>query len=90
MKTLDPRLAALGTRVRQFRQERGWTRVAAAKTAGISPRFFSQLEAGQGNISVRRLMDVADALEVELGQLMGGLSSPTTAGIGFPDGMPSK
>jgi len=81
MDSPDPRLAALGARIRQIRQERGWTRLAAAKTAGISPRFFSQLENGQGNISVRRLMDVADSLEVELGTLMGGLSSPTTAGI---------
>ena len=69
METPDPRLAALGARIRKFRQEQGWTRLAAAKAAGISPRFFSQLENGQGNISVRRLMDVADSLKVELGAI---------------------
>ncbi len=39
----------------------------------MSPRFLVQLEAGQGNISIRRLADVAQALETTPGAL---LSSP--------------
>ena len=35
-----------------------------AERSGVSPRFLVQLEAGRGNISVRRLADVARALDV--------------------------
>jgi XRE family aerobic/anaerobic benzoate catabolism transcriptional regulator len=35
-----------------------------AVRSGVSPRFLVQLEAGRGNISVRRLADLARALEV--------------------------
>jgi XRE family aerobic/anaerobic benzoate catabolism transcriptional regulator len=35
---------------------------ALAATAGVSERFLAQLETGEGNISVARLQDVAEAL----------------------------
>ena len=58
----DDLLAALGRRARGIRQERGWTLRDVAERSGLSPRFLVQLEAGRGNISVRRLADVARAL----------------------------
>jgi XRE family aerobic/anaerobic benzoate catabolism transcriptional regulator len=58
----DP-LAALGRRARARRLERGWTLREIAERSGVSTRFLVQLEAGRGNISVRRLGDVARALE---------------------------
>jgi XRE family transcriptional regulator, aerobic/anaerobic benzoate catabolism transcriptional regulator len=58
----DDLLAALGRRARSIRQERGWTLRDVAERSGLSPRFLVQLEAGHGNISVRRLADVARAL----------------------------
>ena len=58
----DDLLAALGRRTRAIRQERGWTLRDVAERSGLSPRFLVQLEAGRGNISVRRLGDVARAL----------------------------
>jgi XRE family transcriptional regulator, aerobic/anaerobic benzoate catabolism transcriptional regulator len=56
-------LAALGRRARARRLARGWTLREIAERSGVSPRFLVQLEAGLGNISVRRLADVASALE---------------------------
>lgn len=56
-------LAALGRRARAHRLSRGWTLREIAERSGVSPRFLVQLEAGEGNISVRRLADVAEALE---------------------------
>jgi XRE family aerobic/anaerobic benzoate catabolism transcriptional regulator len=56
-------LLALGRRARARRLERGWTLRHVAERSGISPRFLVQLEAGQGNISVRRLADLARALD---------------------------
>jgi XRE family transcriptional regulator, aerobic/anaerobic benzoate catabolism transcriptional regulator len=57
-------LRSLGQRARARRLERGWTLRDVAERSGVSPRFLVQLEAGRGNISVRRLADVARALEM--------------------------
>jgi XRE family aerobic/anaerobic benzoate catabolism transcriptional regulator len=56
-------LQALGRRARARRLERGWTLREVAERSGVSPRFLVQLESGRGNISVRRLADVARALD---------------------------
>lgn len=55
-------LARLGARVRALRLEAGLTVTALAERSGLSPRFVKQLESGQGNISIARLLDVATAL----------------------------
>jgi XRE family aerobic/anaerobic benzoate catabolism transcriptional regulator len=59
---MDDLLRGLGHRARAIRLERGWTLREVAERSGLSPRFLVQLEAGRGNISVRRLADVARAL----------------------------
>ena len=56
-------LHALGRRARAQRLARGWTLREIAERSGVSPRFLVQLEAGAGNISIRRLADVAQALD---------------------------
>lgn len=48
--------------MRGLRSERALTLRALARLAGVSERFLVQLEAGEGNISVARLEDVAEAL----------------------------
>ena len=55
-------LEGLGAAVRALRNERSLTLRVLAKIAGVSERFLVQLEAGEGNISVARLEDVAEAL----------------------------
>src|SRR6476661_7614526 len=55
-------LRDLGAAVRARRTELGLTMRALAKAAGVSERFLVQLEAGEGNISVARLEDVAESL----------------------------
>jgi XRE family aerobic/anaerobic benzoate catabolism transcriptional regulator len=59
----DGLLEALGRRARGRRLEKGWTLRDVAERSGVSPRYLVQLEAGRGNISVRRLADVARALD---------------------------
>ncbi len=56
-------LVSLGRRARAHRLARGWTLRHVAERSGLSPRFLVQLESGRGNISVRRLVDVAGALD---------------------------
>jgi XRE family transcriptional regulator, aerobic/anaerobic benzoate catabolism transcriptional regulator len=69
-------LRALGQRARARRLERGWTLRDVAERSGVSPRFLVQLEAGRGNISVRRLADVARALGVTPASLIELPSAP--------------
>ena len=52
----------LGAAVRARRSELGLTMRVLAQKAGVSERFLVQLEAGEGNISVARLEDVAEGL----------------------------
>jgi XRE family aerobic/anaerobic benzoate catabolism transcriptional regulator len=69
-------LASLGQRARAQRQSRGWTLRQIAERSGVSPRFLVQLEAGQANISVRRLADVARALETTPASLLTTKEAP--------------
>jgi XRE family aerobic/anaerobic benzoate catabolism transcriptional regulator len=63
-------LASLGRRARAQRLARGWTLRDVAERSGVSARFLVQLEAGRGNISVRRLSDVARALDTTAASLL--------------------
>src|SRR5919199_6571528 len=63
-------LSAVGTTVRRLRDERAMTRRDLAVQSGVSERFLADLEAGQGNISVARLQDVARALGSSAGELL--------------------
>ncbi len=58
----DAFLHALGASVRARRSALGLTLRALGEKAGVSERFLVQLEGGSGNISVARLLDVAEAL----------------------------
>ena len=48
----------------------GLTQRELAERAGLSARFWVQLEAGQGNVSIQRLADVATALRT-IGRIAG-------------------
>lgn len=74
-------LQGLGAAVRARRTELGLTMRALAKRAGVSERFLAQLEGGEGNISVARLEDVAEALGTTGAELLARASSrPKAAG----------
>ena len=59
----DDILAALGRRARAHRLGARVDAPRSGRTLRPVPRFLVQLESGRGNISVRRLADVAGALE---------------------------
>ena len=63
-------LELLGRRLRDARAERGWTIRELAERSGVSVRFLVQLEAGRGNISVRRLAELAGALALSPADLL--------------------
>jgi XRE family aerobic/anaerobic benzoate catabolism transcriptional regulator len=58
----DRLLSEMGRRVREVRAQRGLSRRELAGRSGLSLRFLAQVESGGGNISVRRLDQLAQAL----------------------------
>ncbi len=65
-----PVLITLSQRARLLRQQQGLTLRALATKSGLSLRFLMDVEAGRGNISIRRLADLADALRTTAADLV--------------------
>ena len=61
---------AIGVRVRQQRQSRGWTLDQLAEAAGVSRRMVVNVEQGAANPSVGTLLRISDALGVGLPALV--------------------
>lgn len=55
----------IGPQLRQLRRERKQTQAEMAKTLGISPGYVNLLENNQRSLSVRLLMALADAYQVD-------------------------
>jgi XRE family transcriptional regulator, aerobic/anaerobic benzoate catabolism transcriptional regulator len=71
-------LGALGTRVRALRARRGMTRKALAVAAQVSERHLANLELGVGNASVLILLQVAEALQCPLAELLGDVTTSSS------------
>ncbi len=76
-ETRHPFLVALGERVRALRARRGLTRKATAAAADVSERHLANLEYGTGNASILVLLQVAQALECTLAELVGDVTTST-------------
>jgi XRE family transcriptional regulator, aerobic/anaerobic benzoate catabolism transcriptional regulator len=70
-----PFLVALGERVRTLRSRRGMTRKAVAVAADVSERHLANLEYGTGNASILVLLQVAQALQCSLSELLGDVTT---------------
>ena len=84
--TADGLLRALGRNVRAARTRRRWTLRELSARSGVSLRFLVELEGGGGNISVRRLAAIADALESSPAALLTEATAsprPVTALLGL-------
>lgn len=76
----DPLLLELGRRVREERERHGYSLRELAERSGLSLRFLTLVESGRGNISVRKLRDLARALSTLPAALL-----PGTGGVaGLP------
>ena len=73
----NPFLASLGERVRSLRSRRGVTRKALALTAEVSERHLANLEYGTGNASILVLLQVANALQCSLAEMLGDVTTST-------------
>ena len=69
-KSTSALAAAIGSRVRQERQSRGWTLDQLAEAAGVSRRMVVNVEQGAANPSVGTLLRISDALGIGLPALV--------------------
>lgn len=65
-------LKRLGGQVLAARKKLGLSRRALSERSAISPRYLAQLEAGDGNISIRLLHRVSEALGLSMASLLRG------------------
>jgi len=57
--------------MREERARRGMTRKILARDSGLSERYLAQLESGKGNISIKLLRRVGEALNLPVVRLLG-------------------
>jgi y4mF family transcriptional regulator len=72
-------MAAIGERIRQRRDELGWTQDRLAQKAGISKSFLSDLENGKRSVGADTLQAIAEVIGLSLDFLMAGTSAPGPA-----------
>lgn len=63
-------LNRLGQHLRVLRKQHNLTIKELASKTGLSLRFLSQLEAGEGNIAISRLAQIASVLGIRLSELL--------------------
>lgn len=66
-------------KIKQIRNKKGLTLDELASKSGISKRMISGYEAGTSDITLKKLQDIATALEVGLNELVDGFKSDKTA-----------
>jgi XRE family aerobic/anaerobic benzoate catabolism transcriptional regulator len=76
-------LRRLGHSVRHWRRVRGHSRRALAEISGVSARFLALVEAGDANISLRRLDELARALDLPLSRLLEPLPGEESLRVGL-------
>lgn len=64
-----PQLSAIGSRIRAARKANGWSQDVFAIEIGIARSYFGGVERGERNLSTLKLVQIAVALDVELGEL---------------------
>ena len=68
-------LQQLGERVRQLREQRGWSQESFAHEGGLGRSFAGAIERGEKDVRLSTLTKLARALGVSLSQLLKGIDS---------------
>ncbi len=73
----DPLLVGLGQRLKALRGRRAMPRRKLAEIADVSERHLANLESGSGNVSLRVLHQIAEALDCQLSELLDDTNANT-------------
>ena len=64
---------SFGRRLRQLRQERGWSQEELSTRAHISKTYIGEIERGENNVSIHYIARLAAALSVTMEEMFHGL-----------------
>lgn len=67
----------VGARIRELREEKGWTTNRLANQCGLSQSFLRSVELGEKGISVDNLAVLCDTLQVSLAEFFSGPTERT-------------
>ena len=62
----DQRLVGFGNRVREIRKEKGLSQEALASLADIDRSYMGHIERGEKNITLTKIYQISEALNVDL------------------------
>jgi transcriptional regulator with XRE-family HTH domain len=66
----ERRRREVGSRIRDLRIQRGLTQEALALCSGVTRNVLIDVEHGKRGLLYERLFDIADALDIPVGQLL--------------------
>lgn len=69
-----PQLVKVGQRIRELREEQGYSQEAFAAEAEIDRSYMGSIERGERNIATLNLIRIARTLNVEVGDLFPKIS----------------
>lgn len=72
--------ASVGERIREARQQKGWTQVELAEAAELSSNYVARLERGELGASLFVASRIAEALDLSLDRLVGAPPQSTRTG----------
>lgn len=64
-----PHLVAVGRRIRELREDAGYSQEDFATQAGLDRAYYGGIERGERNVAALNLIVIATALGVEVGEL---------------------
>lgn len=64
----------IGERIKKARNIRGMTQDRLSHEIGVSIAFLSRIERGSSHISLKRLSQICNILQIEEGQILNGTS----------------
>ena len=73
-KTKDKLLRSLGWRMRQLRENKGWTQEVLASRAAVDRSYIAGIEAGLRNPSVKAVARIARGLGISLSEFFQNVS----------------
>lgn len=75
MKDKHQNLVKIGSKIRELRSAKGYSQEGIADAAGMGRTYMGRVERGEQNISIQNLIQIAFALNVEVGALIPPLIS---------------
>ncbi|MDE4456189.1 helix-turn-helix domain-containing protein [Psychrobacter sp. DAB_AL62B] len=64
--TTDERMVAFGKRVREVRKAKGISQEKLAEMAGIDRSYMGNIERGEKNITLKKIYEICDALQIDI------------------------